>query len=106
MLDILLIFVLCILGTIGDICLKQATLHPLLQNRWLIAGSLAYALSVFGWFQAFKHLKLITIAGLYSSIILFLLVFIGIVFYGEHVTLREGIGLGLALLAILLLRVG
>lgn len=88
----------------GDYFLKLASLadHPL-RSPWLAAGALLYAISALGWVYAMQHLKLAAIGVIYALGTILMLMSLGVLVFGETLNTLEVAGIGLAVLAILLL---
>ncbi len=87
---------------LGDYFLKRAGEGPI--NGWLFgAGMLVYAACAFGWFYAFRHMKVSTIAGLYGVATVLMLTFMGVVVFNERLTTWEFAGIGMAIGSIALL---
>ena len=88
----------------GDYFIKLASLTstPVL-NRWFVAGCGMYVLSTFGWVFAFRHIKLASIGVLYSLLTVILLAALGVFVFGETLNRSELVGLGFAVIAIVLL---
>jgi undecaprenyl phosphate-alpha-L-ara4N flippase subunit ArnF len=86
---------------LADYFLKTASERP----SWLAApefgvGALLYGSTAIGWVLAMQHMKLGTIAVVYSSLTLVLLAALGVAVFGERLNGREILGIGLALAAL------
>lgn len=93
-----------ILGAIGDYFLRVAGSNGASVNvKLLCFGILLYALTAVGWFYSINHLKLSTVGVVYSLSTILFLTLLGTFYFQESLTLREGVGLVLAICAILLL---
>lgn len=68
---------------------------------WLGAG--LYSVTAAGWMLAMKHLSLATIGVYYSVLTILLLTFLGVFVFKEAISIREGIGIALALASISLM---
>jgi len=92
------------LGVAGDYFLRVAGSGPRYIS-WgpFIVGVLLYALTAIGWFYAFKHMKLAMVGVVYSLSTLILLTLLGTLYFREHLSYVEGIGLLLAIVVIILL---
>lgn len=105
MVDFFLVFVAIVLSLftiLGDYFLKHAGEGGI--NWWLFGGgTLVYALGAFGWFYAFKHMQVSTIAGLYGVTTVILLTIMGVFIFHENLSYLEIIGLVFALVSIFLL---
>src|SRR5262245_46050280 len=73
-----------LVGVLGDYFLKLASANenPLKAASFYI-GFVLYASTAFGWVFVMKHLKLATIAVVYSVSMVLLLTAIGVVFFRE-----------------------
>ena len=92
-----------VLGVVGDYFLKIAGISKNTDLRWFILGVLIYALTAFGWFYAIRHLKLEYVGVIYSLSTVLLLTALGTFYFGESLSAREILGIGLAVASILLL---
>jgi len=89
---------------LADYYLKLASMRAawhMASSFWVGAG--LYALSAIGWVLAMQHMKLATIAIVYSALTLVMLAALGVVVFREALTTRETIGLVLALAALFLM---
>src|SRR5262245_43078199 len=79
-----------LLGVVGDYFLKLASANenPLRTTSFYL-GFVLYASTAFGWVFVMKHLKLATIAVVYSVSIVLLLTVIGLVFFRESLSHYE-----------------
>jgi len=89
-------------AVLGDYFLKLAG-ESTFKIWFFTAGMLVYAVCAFGWFYAFRHMKVSTIAGLYGVATVILLTVMGVVVFHERLSAPEIAGLGLAIGAIVLL---
>jgi multidrug transporter EmrE-like cation transporter len=96
------IFILSLLAIIGDMCMKNAA--GKLNTSYTIIGFGIYNLSILGWLYVFNNYDVSKIGIFYSIFTLLILVGIGVLYYKEHLTVREWIGFGLACIAIILLK--
>jgi multidrug transporter EmrE-like cation transporter len=94
-------FVLAIPSVIGDAMVKKAANGA--SSWWAFGAALIYAVCTIGWYRVMKTTRLATIAPLYSSAILLLLVALGVFMFGERLRVRDGIAVGLVLVAIYIL---
>jgi len=89
---------------IGDYFLKLAgSRETALEPRLFVIGFAIESLTTFAWFYAMKHLKLATVATYYSVFTVLLLAALGFFAFGEHLNLGEMIGIGAAIVALVLL---
>jgi small multidrug resistance pump len=101
---ILIAILMSIVGVIGDSFLKRASsLERPLMSNWFLAGLATFSLTAFGWVYAMRHLKLATIGVLYSVSTVLSLIFIGTVFFEESLDRYEILGIGLAIVSLVLL---
>lgn len=95
---------LVVVTIFGDYFIKLASAKPDgLTSPLLILGALFYALSVFGWYFLMKSHSLAVIGGLYSAATILVLAALGFFVFKESIGLREGIGISLAFLAVIIL---
>lgn len=95
---------IAIVTVVGDYFLKLASqeIRPI-QNWWFLVGCVIYALGAFGWVFAMRHLKLATIGVVYSVSTVLLLTGLGTAVFGETLNRYEVVGIGLAVVSIILL---
>ncbi len=90
--------------TVGDLLFKRAALQP---QPWLsgsfIAGSLIYGLCGFSWVIVLKTAKLAISGVIFSVLWSVCLAVCGVIFFGEHLSAREVLGLALGMASLLLL---
>lgn len=99
-----LIFGLAALTACGDYLLKIASFQPQpFHARAFILGAFIYAMSAFGWVVMFKHIKMSTIAALYSLSNVLVLATLGVLFFNEQLNHYEVAGIICAVASILLL---
>jgi multidrug transporter EmrE-like cation transporter len=92
------------LGVLGDYCLKVASNNESsLQTTWFIFGVVILASTAFGWVYTMKHLKLATIAVVYSVSTVVLLALVGVTFFQENLNSYEILGILLAITSLVLL---
>ena len=93
-----------LLGIVGDYFLKLASAN---ENSFKTAsfyvGFVLYASTAFGWVFMMKHLKLATIAVVYSISMVLLLTAIGVLFFRESLSHYEIAGLLMAIASLILL---
>lgn len=95
---------LSLVASIGDFLIKTASIRfrPFHQWQFFVGASL-YFLSAVGWVFVMRHLKLGVIGAVFSVSTIASLVLIGFLCFGESLRVKEVVGLGLAIAAILLL---
>ena len=101
---VLLILGMSALGVLGDFFLKLAGngarfMHP----GWFVAGIVTYACTAFGWFYAFKHIKMSSLGAIYGASTVILLTLLGYFYFQERLTGWEFLGIGLAIISIVIL---
>jgi drug/metabolite transporter (DMT)-like permease len=91
-------------GIAGDYFLKRASDRdrPLVTWEFLL-GLLLYASTAFAWVYVMRQLKLATIGVIYSVSMVLLLAGMGVLFFGETLSLKEVVGIVLAIASLLLL---
>lgn len=88
----------------GDYFIKSATGHAAgMASAFFVIGMLLYALSAFGAFHLMRSHTLTWFAVSYSVATLILIALLGVVVFGETLRLRDGIAVGLALGAVVLI---
>jgi len=99
----LLAFVV-VLTVVADYALKHASLKvsPFVSG-WFVAGALLYACTAIGWISLMRTYDLAQIAVLYSSSTIIALTAVGIVYFGETLSLKQVVGIAAALLSVLLM---
>lgn len=87
------------LGIVGDVFLKLSAGG----NYWfLIAGAIIYASCAIGWAEVLTNITLGQLGIWYSTLFIIMSMTIGVVFMGETITLRQAIGMALAIASIML----
>lgn len=88
----------------GDTILKiAADAEHALHSPLVLLGSAVYATSAMFWFLAMRHMSLGQGAVAFSMLTLLALCVIGAIWFGERVGLREMLGMGCAMLAMVLM---
>src|SRR5215813_4585031 len=83
-----------LMGVLGDYFLKLASAsESSLKTTSFYVGFVVYASTAFGWVFVMKHLKLATIAVVYSVSMVLLLTVVGLVFFRESLSPYEIAGL-------------
>jgi undecaprenyl phosphate-alpha-L-ara4N flippase subunit ArnF len=101
-------YLFCLLGTLvvilGDWCIKVAADRGgTLASPHFIAGCVLYALSALFWYLAMQRITLGQIGVAFSVFTLLALVSMGVALFGESFGLRDALGVGLAIAALLLM---
>ncbi len=101
----ILITVLLALGAVaGDYFLKVASSNKLPFLNWNFAvGLVIYGLSAFGLVLVMPHLKLAYIGVWYCLTMVLFLCLVGALFFNESLRPKEWLGVGLAVVSLLLL---
>ena len=88
----------------GDTLIKLAVDggHTI-THRLVLAGVVLYGLSALAWFFAMRHVSLAQAGVAYSMLTLLALCFIGAAWFDEPIRLREALGVGCALAAMVLM---
>ena len=98
------LMVATLLTLIGDFLIKLASDSPSgLKSLAFLGGALAYGAPAFAWFFLMQQHSLSTIGVFYSSATLIFIALLGAVAFGERLELRDGLGIGLALAAVLVM---
>ncbi|EEW25860.1 hypothetical protein [Rhodobacter ferrooxidans] len=103
--DAILLFIITLSTIAGDFCIKLASAKPDgLRTAWFVVGALLYGLPAFGWFQLMRNHSLASVAVFYSGATLVLMAALGTLVFRESFGLREGLGVALALAAVVVMR--
>jgi len=103
LLAVIIVEILCVVGVVADYYLKIAgSGDTFLNTKPFLFGSLLYAATGFGWFLAMKYMTLVQVGVFYSVSMVLLLTGLGVFKFGETIGTKEGIGIVLALLSLLL----
>lgn len=90
---------------VGDYALKCASLRGApLSSTWFVCGAALYAATALGWVWLMQSHNLAQIAVLYSAATILMLTGVGVVFFGETLSLRQISGLGIALLSVVMMQ--
>lgn len=101
---ILITVTLALIAVAGDYFLKVASSSESVFLNWsFLIGFLIYGLSAFGLVLVMPHLKLAYIGVIYCLTMVLSLCLLGSVFFGESLRLSEWLGVGLAVVSLLLL---
>lgn len=92
-----------VVGTAGDVAMKLAGARPAVDLRWLVAGSLAYVATGLGWLWMLRCASLAWVGAVVPVCNTLFAVACGLAFFGERLSMRQGAGAALAVVAILLL---
>lgn len=99
-----MVVALSLICVLADYYLKRAadSAH-LIINRYFVTGTALYAASAFGWVFVLRHAKLATIGAVYSVILVVGLALLGVLVFRESLTPTEYLGMGFAVVALVLL---
>lgn len=89
---------------LGDYFIKVAKGKPEgMASAWFVAGAATYGLLAFGWYFLMKSNSLATIAVMFSASIILLLTALGHFVFKEPFGVREGLGVSLAVLSVVVM---
>jgi drug/metabolite transporter (DMT)-like permease len=89
---------------VGDYFIKlSGSKEVYLEPRLFAVGFVIESLTTVGWFYAMKHLKLAAVATYYAVLTVLLLAALGFFVFDERLNIYEVVGLGSAVLALVLL---
>jgi small multidrug resistance pump len=92
------------LGVLGDYFLKLASAQEAsLRTTAFYVGFVIYASTAFGWLFVMKHLQLATIGAVYSVSMVLLLTTLGVVRFGESLSVIDIVGLMMAIGSLIVL---
>lgn len=98
---------LVVVTVAGDYFIKLASGKPDgLTSPLLLLGALFYGVSVVGWYFLMKTHSLAVIGALYSAATILVLAALGYFVFKESIGLREGLGITLAFVSVILLSHG
>lgn len=75
----------------------------LFLSPWFVLGAASYALSAFGWAYVIKYVKFATVGVIFSVAVVLVMAVIGAVFFKEKLNGMELLGIGMAVLSLVLL---
>ena len=100
----LILSAVVVVTIVGDYFVKLAsTRSDGLISFHLLLGGLFYGVSVVGWYYLMKTHSLAVIGGLYSAATILILAALGFFVFKEAIGLREGIGISLAFVSVVIL---
>lgn len=100
----IILVVITLLTMAGDYYIKLASARPDgLLTAGFALGVVLYALPALGWFFLMRSHSLAAIGVFYSSATILLLAALGTLVFGEAFGLREGIGVTLAVAAVVVM---
>ncbi len=92
------------LTIIGDYFVKKASLAPKFTH-WhiLLLGGAFYASSAILWFWMYRYTKVYTVGMLHSFLVIAFTLVLSVIVFKENITWRDGIGLALGVISMVLL---
>lgn len=88
----------------GDYLIKLAADGDMpLTSRHMVIGCMLYGISAIAWYFAMRHTTLAQAGVAFSMFSLLALCALGVLFFGEEIRPREGVGIVFALLSMILL---
>ena len=102
--SVLLVFLICAVGVLGDVFLKLSGSGPKgFDWRLAVLGVAIMGASVIGVYFAFKQMKFASFGVLYSLGTILIMVLVGLFYFKERLTLPEMVGVAAACVAVALL---
>ncbi len=99
-----LIVLMNIISVFGDVFVKKAALQKKFDGiSLLLIGALIYSLTALGWFYIFRGMKLSSAGAISALFVVLTTVTAGIFYFNEKLQPLEFLGIGLALISIVLL---
>jgi len=86
----------------GDYCIKSAT-QSSCPVRWLLLASFMWVASIPGWYYTMIKERISIVGILFSLMSLVGITLIGIICFKEHLSVKEWIGFGMAVISTILL---
>lgn len=101
-------YIYCALATgaviFGDYFIKSAADRALAMTSWqFLLGGALYAISAIGWYLTMRSISLAQVAVAFSAFTLLALCAMGVLVFGEKLQVREYLGIGTALLSLVLM---
>jgi small multidrug resistance pump len=101
---ILIVICLAGIGVLADYFIKlSGNGAKYINYHHFFIGMIIYALTAIGWFYAMKHIKLSTLGIFYSVTTAVLLALVGTIFFKEHLSTYEIIGIIFGMVSIIIL---
>jgi len=101
---IILAIFLGLVGVAGDFFIKLASSGTKPPVRWFVIGALVYAVTAFGWFYVYRHIKLSTSAVFYAISTVLFLTAVSVFYFKEKLNIYEIIGIAMAVISLVLLK--
>lgn len=95
-----------LLTVVGDYFIKLASVGPGMSSWQFAFGAMCYGSPAIAWYHLMQQHNLATIAVFYSVATLLMVAGLGVVVFKEPFTWREGVGVALALAAVLVMTLG
>ncbi len=103
-LALLVAIFLSAVGALADYFLKLASEKSnIVVNKWFVVAFVVYSSTIFGWVYVIKNMKLASVGVVYSICMVLFLTFLGVVFFRERLSVKEIVGIGLAIASLFLL---
>ncbi len=100
---LLLAIILSLVGVLGDFFINLSGEGKKMDVKWFILGFLIYASTAIGWYFAMRHARLSTLAVFYAVTTVLALTLVSVFYFRESLTLMEGVGIFVALIALIML---
>ncbi|MDP2789427.1 MAG: transporter [bacterium] len=100
-----IVIIVSVVTVIGDYFIKLSggKADKVIDFKTFGLGLFFYILTAFGWFVVMKYFKLSTIGIVYGITTAILLVAVGVFYFKESLSFYEMVGIGLGILALILL---
>jgi small multidrug resistance pump len=96
--------ILALLTSFGDGFIKKAALRESFSGWILLAVGVAiYIITAFGWFHILRRVELSSAVIIYTMSLILFEVFLGFFYFKEVINIFEMVGIGLALISLVLL---
>ena len=104
LIPILIIILVTSISVVGDYFIKLSGNGIKYINYPLFfIGMIIYASTAFGWFYIMKYTKLSTLGVFFALTNIVLLALMGVVFFKEHLTIYDMVGIILGIISIIIL---
>lgn len=101
---LVIVILLAAVGVLGDYFIKLSSKAPsFISNPPFYVGMIIYALTAVGWFFMMKYIKLSTLGVIYALTTVILLAIVGVIFFREHLSGYDLLGIVLGITALVLL---
>ena len=100
----LILTAIIIMTIVGDYCIKLASGKPDgLTSQVFILGAVLYGIPAIGWYFLMKSHSLAAIGVFYSASTILLLTALGYFVFNESIGLKDGLGVTLAILSVVVM---